>query len=265
MAHLYSHSEHFWHTMLRRVVTALDECMFDHFVTPLASNAPTSIYFADAKIVVDSTFVPIPKNTFVPADYHKKSPTKAAWKYEIACDFTHRIISCSKGFHGGAHDMRIFRESGLLNQSSDTALIMGDKGYKGKLGIVIPASQKANVSKEVKQLEDEKQRNHELETERAAIENINQRVKQWAVAREVWEGIRRPELFFDPSDARCVCVDECYPAISSSASSRACQSWRRVCIINCHRTARSQTQGPETVSSVRLFLPGSQCRCMGGA
>jgi len=101
--------------------------------------------------------------------------------------------------------MRIIRESGLLNQSSPTAVIMGDKGYRGKLGIVIPSSKKAKVSKEVQQLEDEKQRNHELETERAAIENMNQRVKQWAVASEVWEGTRQPELFVD-SVMRVVCA-----------------------------------------------------------
>ena len=103
--------------------------------------------------------------------------------------------------------MRIIRESGLLDQSSPTALIMGDKGYRGKLGIVIPAAKKAlaKLSKEVQQLEDEKQRNHELETERAAVENINQRVKQWAVAKEVWDGIRQPDLFFD-SVMRVVCA-----------------------------------------------------------
>ncbi len=73
------------------------------------------------------------------------------------------------------------------------------------MGIVIPSSKKAKVSKEVQQLEDEKQRNHELETERAAVEYINQRVKQWAVAKEVWDGIRQPDLFCD-SVMRVVCA-----------------------------------------------------------
>ena len=82
---------------------------------------------------------------------------------------------------------------------------MGDKAYRGKLGIVVPASKKAKVSKEVQQLEDEKQRDHELQVERAAIENINQRVKQWAVADEVWDGLREPEVFFD-SVMRVVCA-----------------------------------------------------------
>ena len=186
-------------------MAALDEYIYDYFVPPLASDAPSSVFFANVKIIVDSTFVPLPKTQFIPADYHKKSPTKSAWKYEIAYDFSHRIVSCSKGFHGGAHDMRIIRESGLLGQSSPTALIVGDKGYRGKPGILVPASKKAKVSKEVKQLEDEKQRGHELQTERAAIENINQRVKQWAVAKEVWDGNREPAEFFD-SIMRVVCA-----------------------------------------------------------
>ena len=101
--------------------------------------------------------------------------------------------------------MRIIRESGLLDQSSPTALIMGDKGYRGKLGIVVPASKKAKVSKEVSNLEDEKQRGHELQHERAAVENINQRVKQWAVATEVWTGTRDPHLCFAQA-MRVVCA-----------------------------------------------------------
>jgi len=191
--------------MVRQVVAALDDCCFALFVKPLASDAPTSIFFNNVKIIVDTTFVPLPKNTFVREDYHHKSPTKAAWKYEIACDFAHNIISCSRGFHGGQHDMRIIRESGLLKQSSPTALIMGDKGYRGKLGIVVPASKKAKVSREVRNLEEEKQRGHELQHERAAVENINQRAKQWAVAAEVWLGDRDPTLFMD-AVMRVVCV-----------------------------------------------------------
>ena len=205
LARLYGHGQHYWHDMLRRVVAVLSDHIYDLFVQPLAPDASTSVFFANCKIIVDSTFVPLPKNTFVRQDYHQKSPTKSAWKYEIACDFSHRIISCSQGFHGGQHDMRIIRESGLLDQSSPSALIMGDKGYKGQLGIIVPACKRAKVCIEVRQLEEEKQRGHELQSERAAIENINQRVKQWAVAREVWTGIRDPELIFNEV-MRVVCA-----------------------------------------------------------
>ena len=37
------------------------------------------------------------------------------------------------------------------------------------------------MSKEVQQLE-KKQRDHELQNERTAIENMNRRVKEWAIA-----------------------------------------------------------------------------------
>ena len=205
LAHNFHHSATYWHHMVRQVIAAIDECCFDLFVKPLAADAPTSIFFANVKIIVDTTFVPLPKNTFVRADYHQKSPTKSAWKYEIACDFVHHIVSVSKGFHGGQHDMRIIRESGLLKQQSPTARIMGDKGYRGQLGIVVPASKKAKMSREVRNLEDEKQRGHELQRERAAIENINQRVKQWAIANEVWTGDREPALFMDAA-MRVVCA-----------------------------------------------------------
>ena len=44
-----------------------------------------------------------------------------------------------------------------------------------------------------------------LQAERAAVECINKRVKEWAVARTVWEGTRDPEEFFD-SVMRVVCA-----------------------------------------------------------
>ena len=116
LGQLYPHGQHYWHTMVRRVISILDECIVSLFVQPLAGDSKTSVYFANVRIIVDSTFVPLPKIQFVRADFHQKSPTKAAWRYEIACDFSHRIISVSRGFHGGAHDMRIIRESGLLQQ-----------------------------------------------------------------------------------------------------------------------------------------------------
>ena len=49
--------------------------------------------------------------------------------------------------------MRIIRESGLLDLSLLSALIMGDKTYRGKLGVVVSASKRTKVSKKVKELE----------------------------------------------------------------------------------------------------------------
>ena len=78
LSYLYPHSGFFWHLMVRKVVAALDGCISSRFVPSLASNAPTAVRFPNVKIIVDTTFVPLPKTPFIPADYHKKSPTKAA-------------------------------------------------------------------------------------------------------------------------------------------------------------------------------------------
>ena len=188
------------------MIDVLDRNIVDHLIPPLAANAPSSTLFIyRVKIIVDTIFVALPKSPFLPRNYHKKSPMKAAWKYEIAFDFSHRIVSVSDGYHGGAHDMRIIRESGLLEQASDDAQMMGNRGYKGKLGIVVPAAKKAKVSKEVQQLENESRRGYELQTERAAIENINERGKEWAVVRGVWNGQRESADFFD-SVMRVLCA-----------------------------------------------------------
>ena len=84
---------------------------------------------------------------------------------------------------GAQHDMAILRQSGLLNQAGPTAKIVGDKGYIGKLGVVTPARRAKKSNSELASLEDESTRRHELESERAAIENFNSRLKQWAIIR----------------------------------------------------------------------------------
>ncbi len=89
-----------------------------------------------------------------------------------------------------------------------------------------------------------------MQTERAAIENINQRVKQWAVATEVWTGIREPELFFDEV-MRVVCA--LANVILRTHPLRAREHPKvgeQLCNINTYRAARSQRQHPETVSPV---------------
>ena len=53
----------FWHRSVRRVISVLDRTIVDHLIPPLAANAPPSTFFDRVKIIVDSTFVPLPKST----------------------------------------------------------------------------------------------------------------------------------------------------------------------------------------------------------
>jgi hypothetical protein len=199
MSHEFGHSSSSLYKIVQRVVSIMDDCIVSEFIQPLSSTAPASTLstLRHVKMIVDTTFVPLPKTPFAPKVYHKKSPTKAAWKYEIACDLRHRIISVSKGYDGSAHDMRIIRESGLLEQASSSALLLGDAGYIGQLGIVTPQRKSSKRSREQEMLEEERARGHELQTERAAIENINARAKQWACVKGVWRGEHYTTDFYD--------------------------------------------------------------------
>ena len=53
--------------MVRRVMAALDESIVDCFVTSVVDDAPTSVYLANVKLIVGTTFVPLPKTPFVSA------------------------------------------------------------------------------------------------------------------------------------------------------------------------------------------------------
>lgn len=174
---------------IHTVIDMLHAYVFPRLVQPIPANAPSSraATLDRVKLIIDSTFVPLPSAEKRGKFYHKKSPTKAALKVEILCDLRHRIVNVSNVVNGAMHDMRLVRESGALEQINDETHVIGDKGYIGQLGIVTPARRKRKPSREVQQLQDETTRKHELESERAAIENINERVKEWSICRYAWE------------------------------------------------------------------------------
>jgi hypothetical protein len=207
MVALFQQTRRYLFDVVKDVVCIMDSHIFTKLIYPIDHTSPISTRSSlqHVKIIVDSTFLPLPKTPFNPMLYHKKSPTKSAWKFEIACDLSHRIVNVSKAYQGAAHDMRIIRESGTLQQASASSLILGDKGYVGRLGIVTPQRKSRKRSRELLALEEEKDKRHELESERAAIENINQRVKQWHIISGVYRGEHHYTSFIDPV-IRTVCA-----------------------------------------------------------
>lgn len=171
------------------VINILNNKLVPLMIVPISSSAPSSRMpsLENVRLIIDSTFIPLPAAEKGKKYYHKKSPTKAALKFEIACDLSHKIVNVSDCVRGSVHDMKLVRQSGVLKQMNEHTKAIGDKAYIGKLGIITPARKKRKISKEVEKLQDEKARKHELESERAAIENINSRVKQWNVIKHIWE------------------------------------------------------------------------------
>ena len=207
MVALFQQTRRYLFDVVKDVVHIMDGQIVSKLIRPIDHTSPISTRSSlqHVKILVDSTFLPLPKTPFDPTHYHMKSPTKSAWKFEIACDLSHRIVNVSKAYRGAVHDMRIIRESGTLQQASASSLIVGDKGYVGQLGIVTPQKKTRKRSRELLALEEEKDKRHELESERSAIENINQRVKQWHIIGGVYRGEHHYTSFIDPV-IRTVCA-----------------------------------------------------------
>ncbi|CAF2965385.1 unnamed protein product [Rotaria sp. Silwood2] len=139
------------------------------------------------KLIVDSTCIAIPEpheSAQRRSYYHRKSPKNYAFKVQVACDFHHRIVHVSDCYHGSVHDITILRESGLLEHVNDSVQIIGDKGYIGEEYVVTP--RKKHHGREL--TNEDKDFNHEINSARAAIENINQRLKTYGILGGVYRG-----------------------------------------------------------------------------
>ncbi|CAF1134280.1 unnamed protein product [Rotaria sordida] len=120
------------------------------------------------KLIVDTTFIAIYQaedSEQRKAYYHAKSPKNYVFKVRIACEFHHRIAHVSRCYPGNAHDITILRESGLLEHSQE------DKKPRG-----------GELTAEDKDF------NQSICSARAAIENINQRLKNYAILGNVYRG-----------------------------------------------------------------------------
>ncbi|CAF1390118.1 unnamed protein product, partial [Rotaria sordida] len=139
------------------------------------------------KLIVDSTCIAIPEPHEAEqrrAYYHGKSPTNYAFKVQVACDFHHQIVHVSDCYHGSVHDITILRESGLLEHVNDSVQIIGDKGYIGEEYVVTP--RKKPHGREL--TNEDKEFNYQINSARAAIENINQRLKTYGILGGVYRG-----------------------------------------------------------------------------
>lgn len=175
-------------TTIYQVLDILYSQIVPLLIHPIDSSAPSSRkpWLEKVKIIIDSTHIPLPPTRRDTSLYHPKSKTGSALKFEVDCDLTHRIICCSNVVKGSVNDMRLVRQSGILSQMDSETKAIGDKGYVGQLGIITRPRKKRKVSREVQKLQSRTEREHELETERAAIENINQRLKQWKIIDGIW-------------------------------------------------------------------------------
>ncbi|CAF4670749.1 unnamed protein product, partial [Rotaria sp. Silwood2] len=175
---------------LSSVLDILHSCVYPEFISLPANISNRSIPHGPEerhKLIVDPAFIAIPQpdeSTEHKAYYHAKSPTNYALKVQIACDFRPRIVHVSECYKGSVHDVTILRESGLLEHLNDSIQIIADKGYIGEEYVVTP--RKKPHQRELN--EADKDFNRNINSARAAVENINQRLKTYAILGDIYRG-----------------------------------------------------------------------------
>ncbi len=175
---------------LSSILDILHSCVYPELISlpvDLSSRRTPHGPERQHKLIVDSTFIAIPEpydSEERKAYYYGKSSTNYALKVQIACDFHHRIVHVSECYHGSVHDITILRDSGLLEHVNDSVQIIGDKGYIGEENVVTP--RKKPHGREL--TDEDKDFNRDINSARAAIENINQRLKTYAILGGVYRG-----------------------------------------------------------------------------
>ena len=57
-------------------------------------------------------------------------------KYEITCDFCHRIVHVSNYYQSSTNDITISREPGIREYAREDVQIIADKGYDGEQYVI---------------------------------------------------------------------------------------------------------------------------------
>jgi len=178
------------HNILIEVVDILHSCVYPNLVSlPADMDSRNTPHGPEEyhKLIVDSTSIAIPQledSQQRKAYFHLKSTTNYAFKIQIACDFNYQIVYVSECYRGSVHDINILRESGLLEHGNNSVQMIADKAYVGEEYVINPKknSHRGELSTE------EKNFNYDINSARAAIENINQRVKTYVILSSVYRG-----------------------------------------------------------------------------
>ncbi|CAF4846550.1 unnamed protein product, partial [Rotaria sp. Silwood1] len=172
------------------VVNILHSCVYPELISvpaDMTNRRTPHGHERNHKLIVDSTFIAIPEpydSEQRKAYYHAKSSTNYALKVQAACDFHRRIVHVSECYHGSVHDITILRESGLLEHVNDYVQIIADKAYVGEEYVVTP--RKKPHGREL--INEDKNFNRDINSARAAIENINQHLKTYAILGGIYRG-----------------------------------------------------------------------------
>ena len=183
-------------TDVKRIQEILDHTLHALFTTlvPACFNdsEPPPVVFrrgilAGVSAVVDSTFITLPHNSDKDErkkNYHYKSPTKQALKFQLFVTPDGMPWHLSKVVHGSKADIKLLRQSELMDSIAFTSSILGDKGYIGERRIITP-TKKPRLA-DVKATD--KKDNKKINSKRVVVENCLHQFKKWSILGSVYRG-----------------------------------------------------------------------------
>ena len=174
------------HTLQSLFTTLVPAC-FDHSQPPPVAFRRGVL--AGVCAVVDSTFLVLPHTSDSDErkmDYHYKSGTKQALKWQLCVTPEGMPWHLSSVVHGSVADIELLRQSDLLDHISLSACVLGDKGYVGEAAVRTP-TKKPRLA-EMK--DEDKKDNKEKHSKRVVVENCMHEFKKWMVLGGEYRGKR---------------------------------------------------------------------------
>lgn len=142
---------------------------------------------AGVRLVVDSTFLPLPQNSDTAERkryYHYKSPTKKALKWQL-CVTTEGIPwHISNVVEGSKADVTLLRESGIMNHLPPDTRVLGDKGYVGVPKLTTPKNKPRGRELNREEIKQNKVKHRK----RAVVENCIHEFKKWRILDDEYRG-----------------------------------------------------------------------------
>ncbi|CAF1358711.1 unnamed protein product [Rotaria sordida] len=151
------------HHILSKVVDILHSCVYPELISlPALMFNRTTAHGPEEhhKLVVDSTSIAVPQSD------------------------NSQQLHVPECYRGSVHDITILRESCLLEHVNDSVQIIADKGYVGEDYVV--TTRKKLHGREL--TDEDKAFNRVINSARAAVENINQRLKTYAILGGMYRG-----------------------------------------------------------------------------
>lgn len=145
--------------------------------------------------IIDATEHPRERWMKEEESMHSGKTRQSTMMSQVIVDGKGRLVSIQTGFPGHMNDINVWKESAAfkwmqdLRQMNHNLRLLGDKGYRGQEEILVPFSKK-----QTKENEELSIFNAILYKWRSVVENLNARLKNFRICRDLFIGSPKSQL-----------------------------------------------------------------------